>query len=225
MATKAAARGHLSKKELKQDKLVEWTYRLENLYHEKKNLVLGIGVGILVAIAAVILISRSMQSAKVEQSFDLSVAKTAYGLGNMEQAKSGFESVVSKHSGAAAGEANYFLGRIAFEQGDLATAQSRFEAYLKDSAVDRFMDASAWSGLAAVKEAQSDLAGAAAAYEKIAKDFADLPCAAQSLAEASRIYLKQNQKDKAISALQTLRAKYPESTLAAQAKRDLDNLQ
>jgi TolA-binding protein len=225
MSIKTAARGHLSKKELKQDKLVEWTYKFENYYNHNRNLVIGVAVAIVVVVVGGLLISRSLESAKVEQSYELSMAKSAYGSGNIDQAKQSFEAVVSKFSGTAAGEANYFLGRIAFDQGDFAGAGTRFETYLKDYSVDRYMDASAWAGLAAVREAQGSSAEAAQTYERIAKDYMDLPYAPQALADAGRLYLKLNQKDKAIAALKTLREKYPDSALAVQAKKDLDNLQ
>ncbi|MBI5059255.1 tetratricopeptide repeat protein [candidate division KSB1 bacterium] len=225
MATKAATKGRLTRHELKQDKLVDLTYKLEHYYTAHKNLVLGAAVAILVVVAGAVVVSRMMSSAKLEESYELTIAKTAYGTGNLAQAKEEFDKVVGKYTGAAAGEAKYFLGRIAFEQNDFSTAEANFQAYLKDYAVDKFVDASAMSGLAATKEALGQYEEAAKLYEQLAKSHADLPYAPQSLLDAERNYLKLNQKDKAIDLLQTLREKYPESSLAQQAKKELDNLQ
>jgi TolA-binding protein len=225
MATKAATKGRLTRQELKQDRLVDLTYKLEHYYYEHKNLVLGIAIGILVVVVGGVLVSRMMSGAKLEESYELTKAKTTYGMGSLSLAKEEFEVVVNKYSGDAAGEAKYFLGRIAFEQNDLSTAQAHFETYLKDYSVDNYLNAAAMAGLAATKEAQGKSEEAAKLYEQVAKDHPDLPYAPQSLIDAERLYLKINQKDKGIELLKLVRDKYPESSLAAQAKKELDNLQ
>lgn len=224
-ATSKKSKSKLSKKELKQDRLVALTAQIEHFYHTHRNLVVGITGAVVIAILAVVFIQKSMQSARLEESFGLMLPKMSYGSGNYQEAKTGFESVLTKYSGDVAGEAQYFLGRIAFEQGDYPAAEVAFQLYLDKYSVDKYMDCAALAGLAAAKEAQGGLEEAAQSFEDIANKFADLPYAPQALYEAQRIYLKLNQEDKAAEVLKTLIKRYPDSALRTQARRDLDRLQ
>ncbi len=225
MTKSAAAKSKkLSRHDLKQDKLVDLAYKFEHYYLTHKNLVHGVIGGIVVAIAAFILISRSMESGKLEESFTMGQAKMAYGMGQFDQAKQQFQKVVSDYSGTPSGEAHYFLGRIAFEQGDFATAESEFQTYLDDFKSDDYLDAAAWAGLAATKDAKGQTEEAAKLYEKIANDFAHIPFAAQALLEGSRLYGKLNQVDKQKELLTRIKSKYPESTFLPAAIKELENL-
>ena len=221
--TSAKTKGRLTKKEMKQDKLVEFAYKAEAFYAQHKNLVLGVAGAILVVIVGVVLLRNTMQSARLEESYDLTIAKMQFGAGKMDDSKPGFQKVVGE-GGAAAGEAKYFLGRIAYEKGNYSQAADEFKAYLKDFSVDDQLDCAAMAGLAASTEGLGNDQEAAKLYEEAADKYSRNVYAPQALYQASRIYLRINQKDKAIHDLQMIRDKFPESSITAQAKRDLDNL-
>ncbi len=223
--TAAAKSGRLTKKELKQDKLVEVAYKLEHYYLTHKNLVLGIGGGIVVAVIAVILLSRSLQSARIEESFVLSQAKLAYGQANLEQAKQGFEKVVADFSGGPEAEAHYFLGRIAFDQQNYQVAEKEFQTYVDDFSLDPYMDAAALMGLAATKDARGQFADAAKLYEQAAAQYPGVPAAPDALLAGSRLYGKLNQVDKQRELLTRIKEKYPDSFVMAQVRKELENLE
>jgi TolA-binding protein len=221
--TSTKTKGRLTKKEMKQDKLVDFAYKAEAFYGENQKLVFGIAGGIVVVILAVILLRHTMMSARLEESYDLTLAKMEYGSGKLEEAKPGFQKVVTE-GGAPGAEAKYFLARIAFEKGNYAQAQDEFKGYLKNFSGGDELDCAAMSGLAATYEALGNDADAAKLYEEIAEKYSKNVYAPHALYEASRVYLKLNQQDKAVHDLEQIRDKYPDSASAGQAKRDLDNL-
>jgi TolA-binding protein len=224
-AISSKTKGHLTKKELKQDKLVEFTYKAEQFYRDHQRTVLIAAAAVVIVILGVVLVRKSVQSTRMEESYQLTLAKMNYGANRLPEAKDAFQKIVSTESGKYAGEAKYFLARIAFEQGNYADAVTDFTSYLKDYSVDDQMDCAAMSGLAAAYEAQSKNEDAVKTYTQVAEKYPQNPYAPQALLEASRIYLSLNQPDNAAKVLQQIRDKYPDSALASQAKRQLDNLQ
>jgi len=223
-ATPTKTKGRLSKKELKQDKLVAFAYKAEKFYAEHQKLVLGVATAVVVIIAAVILLRHTVQSARLEESYDLTIAKMEYGSGKLDDAKPGFQKVVGE-GGAAGGEAKYYLARIAFDKGNYTQAADEFKDYLKNFSVGEQMDCAAMSGLAACYEALGNNAEAVKVYEEVAEKYPHNAFAPQALYQASHLYFKLNQKDKAIHDLEQIRDNYAEASITAQAKRDLDNLQ
>jgi TolA-binding protein len=223
-AISSKSSGKLTKKELKQDKLVELTYKLEKFYLEHQKWVIAAVVAVVVIVAGVILIRKTMESSRLQESYQLTLAKMNYGAGKTDEARDAFQRIVSSQSGRAAGEARYFLGRIAYDKGNFADAATAFSAYIKDFASDDEMECAAMAGLAGCYEAQNKTEDAAKTYMEIAVKFPQSSFAAQALWEASRVYMSINQNDAAKKALQTIRDKYNESILSPQAKRMLENL-
>jgi TolA-binding protein len=220
----AKTKGRLTKKELKQDKLVELAYKAEAFYLSHKNLVLGIAAAIVVVVAGTWLVQTSMQSSRDQENYDLTLAKMLYGSGQLEESKSGFTKVLSTASGDPAGEAQYFLARIAFEQGDFAQAERQFRKYLDQHSVDDMMDCAALSGLAASLESLGNLEEAAKTYEQASTEYPSEPYSPQGLLEASRLYVKINQPNSAKKLYKTIIEKYPESGVTAVAKKELDQI-
>lgn len=222
--TSAKTKGRLTKKEMKQDKLLEFTVKAEKFYAERQNLVLGVAGAILVIILGVVLLRHTVQNARLEQSYDLTIAKMQYGSGKTDEANPGFQKVVGE-GGVAAGEAKYFLGRIAFDKGNYTQAAEEFKACLKDFSLDDQLECAAMSGVAAAAEAQGNDAEAAKLYDEVAGKYPKNVFAPQALYQAAHLYIKLNQKDKTIHDLEQIRDNYPEASITPQAKRDLDNLQ
>lgn len=223
-AIAAKTKGKLTKKELKQDKLVEFTFKAETFYHRNKTWVIGAFSALVVVVLAFVFYGSSQKSAQLEQSYQLTMAKMEYGSGKLEEAKQGFQAVKAQFSGRTAGEAQYFLGRIAFEQGDYPAAENDFSAYLKDYSVDNALDAAALSGLAAAQEAQGKLDQAIETYAKVADKYSSLAFAPQALQNVARLAQKLDQPDKTQKALQRIVDNYPESMAVQQARKDLDAL-
>ncbi|MFZ5433838.1 MAG: tetratricopeptide repeat protein [Calditrichota bacterium] len=217
----AKTRGRLTKKELKQDKLVQYAYQIEAFYRQHQQWVIGAAIVVVAIVVGITLFRRINESSRLERSYQLTMAKMSYGSGRMDEAREGFQKVVNTSGGASAAEAKYFLGRVAFEQGDYPQAETQFSEYLKDFAGNEALDVAAISGLAATLEIQSKPDEAIEQYLKIVQKYPENAFSPQALMEASRLYLKTNQKDKAIDVLKNIQDKYAKSSVASQAKQKL----
>ncbi|MBU0508441.1 tetratricopeptide repeat protein [bacterium] len=221
----AKTRGRLTKKELKQDKLVEYAAKIEHFYRANQKLVIGIAVAIVVVVIGITVARKMATSSSLERSYKLTMAKMNYGSGQLDDARAAFEQVVKTTGGATAAEAQYFLGRVAFEQGNYPEAESQFQSYLNNHAGNKELDCAAMSGLAATMSILARDEEAASMYMKIADQYPNSPYAPQSLMEAERLYVKLNQLDKAKEALKKVGEKYPESSVGAIAKQKLSTMQ
>jgi TolA-binding protein len=225
MATTTKGKGRLTKKELKQDKLVATAYKVEQYYLTHQRMVLGVAAAIIIVVVGIIFIRKSIQSSRLSESYQLTIAKMQYGSGSLSEAKDAFMRTVSTGGSRAAAEAKYFLGRIAFEQGSYAQAITEFEEYLKKYSADEKLDVACMCGLAASYEATNKFEDAAKTYYEVYEKYADNLYVPQALWDAQRLYRKINQMDKAIEILHIIRDKYTTSSMAQQAMRDLDALE
>ncbi|MCC6476817.1 tetratricopeptide repeat protein [bacterium] len=216
--------GRISKQDLKHDALVETAVKVEGYYHQHKNTVIGAAVGV-IALIVVVLGARSwMAGSAGEGQLEMTTAKSNYGMSRLEDARAGFESILTTSGGERAAEAQYYLGRIKFDQRDYSGAQAAFEAVLKEHSPNESTALGAESGMAACLEALGRDNDAAENFMTLAGKYSGAPFAAEALTQAARLYLKNNQTDKAISALQRLVSEYPESQGATKAKTQLDQL-
>jgi TolA-binding protein len=218
-------RGHLTKKELKQDKLVDFAYKAERFYLQNQKLVLGIAVGILIVVLAVVFIRKTTRSSRMEDSYQLMMAKIAYGSGRADEAENAFRKIASSMGGDAAAQAKLYLGKIAYDKENYSQAAQEFQAYLKDNSGNEELDVAAMSGLAASYEALDRLSEAVQLYMEIPDKYLKNAYAPQALLEAARVYRKLNQNDKLINAYHMILDKYPESHAASTAKRELEKLE
>lgn len=225
MSKVAAERGgRLTKDDLKHDTLVETAVKVESYYDTHKHTVWMIGGGIVALVIAVLAINTWMGSSAKDESFALMQAKTSYGQGQLADAQSKFQMVQVNHGGSAAAEAEYYLARIKFDQGDFSGAKASFEACLNDYSPDAETIQGALAGLASCLEATGQLDEAAAKQIEIADRYSSSPYAPEALSQAARIYLKTNQQDKTLTALDRIVRDYPDSQNFQRAKQQADAL-
>ncbi|MCL4304446.1 tetratricopeptide repeat protein [bacterium] len=225
MAKAAATRGgRLTKSDLKHDTLVETAAKAEHFYHEHKNTVWMVAGGIVAIILVVIGLQAWMGSSATQASYEIFLAKSLYGQQRLAEAQAQFHTVQAAHGGATAAEAQYYLSRIKFDQGDFAGALAGFEACLKDYSPDKETALGAEAGVASTLEALGRKEEAAQRYEQVAQKFPKAAFAAEGLNSAARIYLEINQKDKAISVLDRIVQNYPDSQSATRARTLLGQL-
>jgi len=218
MAKASSTHGRLTKEELKHDTLVETAVKVEGYFTEHRNTVYMIGGGILGVVVLILGLNLWMGSSAQSESYDLTQAKTMYGQRRLAEAQTQFQAVQSAHGGATAAEAQYYLSRIKFDQGDFSGAMSGFESCLKDYSADDETAQGALAGIAASAEALGRLDDAAAKYVEAAEKYPDTAYSPEAYNQAARVYLKLNQKDKALAMYDQIIAKYPDSQLFGRAK-------
>jgi len=225
MAKSAADRGaRLTKEELKHDTLVETAVKVESFYETHKQTVWIAAGGLIALIVAGLAIQGWMGSSSNEESFALMQAKTAYGQRQLSDAQAKFQQVQANYGGAAAAEAQYYIARIKFDQGDFSGAFNDFEACLKNYSPDDATTEGAMAGIAGTLEATGRLDEAAVKFVEVADKFPDSPYAPEALTQAARVYLKTNQNDKALVALDRIVKDYPESQAFQKAKTQAEQL-
>ncbi len=224
-AFKAKGAGKLTKKELREDKLVSFASKMERVYQENQSKVLGIVVVVVILIAGGIFLQQMSSESRMIESYDLTIAKMAYGQEQYDPARTGLEKVISQYSGEVAAEAKYYLARIEYEEGKYAEAEASFREYQQSFAGDDYTNCAAISGLAASLEAQQKLEEAAATYEEAATRYPNISYAPEALVQAARLYVSINQEDNEARVLSLLVDKYPDSFSATKAKQDLERLQ
>jgi len=214
----------LSKDDLKHDTLVETAVKVESYYDTHKQTVWMIGGGLIAVIVAILGINTWMGSSSKQASFDLMQAKTSYGMQQLGDAQTKFQQVLSNYGGTTAAEAQYYMARIKFDQGDFTGAKMGFESCLKDYSPDAETTIGAEAGLAATMEVLGQLDEAAAKFIEIADKNGSSPFAPEALTQAARIYTKSNQLDKAKTALERIVKNYPDSQNFQRAKQQFDAL-
>lgn len=225
MAKTAAERGgRLTKEELKHDTLVETAVKVEGFYETHKQTVWMAAGGVVALIVVILALQNWMGSSALDESFALMQAKSAYGQRQLADAQAKLQQVQANYGGSAAAEAQYYLARIKFDQGDYSGALMDFEACLSSYSPDAATTQGAMAGIAGALEATGRTDEAAAKYLEIADKFAEEAYATEALTQAARIYLKQNQNDKALEALDRIIQGYPESQAFQKAKTQADQL-
>ena len=127
----------ITRKEIKKDPFLESIDKLENNFEQNKKTYLNIAIG-LIAIVLVINILLNKQSQKnIDSNSDLGMALVAFDNEDYDNAKFQFETIVSEYSGTnSSNVANYYLGKISFENDDLDKSKTYLNAYLKDPEPD-----------------------------------------------------------------------------------------
>ncbi|MFH1011270.1 MAG: tetratricopeptide repeat protein [bacterium] len=221
MATQAAAKGkkRLSRRELKEDKLIALAKKLEMFYEQNQKIVLGGAVAVLVVIVAIFLIRTSQQRVYNNASLDLTIAKIMFEMGRLDEAEPQLQSIKSRHGGRIAGEAQYYLARSAFMRGNAEEAEAAFREYVRNYRVDKYIDAAAVAGLAACVESQEKYGEAAEIYLSIPRKYPKHFFSPQAMYQAARCYLLANQRDKAVEICQLLQRQYPTSAVRNRAAK------
>lgn len=223
--SKAAERGgRLTKEELKHDTLVETAVKVESYYETHKQTVWMAAGGLVALIVVILGLQGWMGSSAGEESYALMQAKTAYGQRQLADAQAKLQQVQANYGGETAAEAQYYLARIKFDQGDYSGALMDFEACLKNYSPDEATVQGAMAGLASAMEATGRADEAASKYLEIAEKFSETAFAPEALTQAARIYLKQNQNDKALATLDRIVKDFPESQAFQKAKTQADQL-
>jgi TolA-binding protein len=215
----------LSRREMKEDRLIATAQKVERFYDQNRNLVWAGAAIILVAVVAVFLIRANMRRSFEEASLDLTVAKLMFQAGRIAEAEPQFQAIRERHGGRIAGEAQFYLARTAFMRGDEAAAEAAFREYVDNYHIDRYLDVAAIAGLAASMEAQGKYAEAAETYMSIPRQYRKHYYSPEAMFQAARCYLWADQKDKAVETYLLLQRQYPSSTLKTKASRAVAQIQ
>jgi len=213
------------RQELRQNKLVELYGRLLLLYEEHRQLVYGLGIGLIALILAVPGYVYYQQQRAAEANQMLGRILPTYEQGNYQQAlegtgqQAGLLTIADEYDGTDAGNlAAFYAASALYEQEAYDRALEYFQQF--DKGTD-YIGASAYAAEAAIYETRGSYEQAAARYEQAAEHYPNEMTAPRYLIEAGQAYEDAGNYEAAEQAYQRVKEEYPESTEATEADRYL----
>lgn len=231
-------RKRITKKELKQDRLVTMYFTVTDFLRNNKKIMSGLATGLVIAAIVVVAYMNNMSSDNKKAATELSQVLNAFDGGAYQVAINGdptqnvpgLKSIVENYGGSETGQqAKIYLADSYYYLGDYTDAMKYFEDY---GGSDNFLQASAYAGMAEVYAIWKNYSKAAEYYERAAASDSKNFLAPQYLVGAARNYIKTGKAERAISLLERVKKNFPNSQYAnnvdllmAQAKLGLTEKQ
>jgi tetratricopeptide (TPR) repeat protein len=127
----------ITRKEIKKDPFLESIDKLEYNFEQNKKTYLNIAIGLIASILVINILLNKQSQKNIDSNSDLGMALVAFDNEDYDNAKFQFETIVSEYSGTnSSNVANYYLGKISFENNDLVNSKTYLNVYLKDPEPD-----------------------------------------------------------------------------------------
>ena len=215
----------ISKKEIKEDRLVTTYFEATTWYETNKKIVNGVLVGVVILAIVVVAYMNNVNSNNQKANTELGKVMSYYDQGkfdvaisgNLQENIRGLQSIVDDYGSTKAGElSKFYLANAYFSQNDYDKALKYF---LDVSVKDDMITASAIAGAAACYEVKNDYEKAASAYEKAAFKSTKDVNAAENMFHAARNYLSAGKKEKAAELFKKVKKEFPNSIVAREIDR------
>lgn len=212
----------ITKKEMKEDKLVTTAFQLSEWIQKHLNQVLMVAGGV-VLVAIVVFFVFSTRSRRGQKAADLlGKATLELQVGNLNQAITDLHTVVDKYGGTkSAGSATFRLATTYFYTKDYPNAQAMFQSFIEKYGEDPLSLASAQAGIAQCQMENGEFQAAGDNYVKAVSFKPEGLLAPHYLLSAGQAYLKANQRETAKEVFKRLIDEYPDSKEAYKAKEQL----
>ncbi len=127
----------ITRKEIKRDPFLETIDKIEYNFEQNKKTYLYVALGLIAVIISVNVLLNKQSQKDIDSNSALGMALVAFDNEDYENAKFQFESILSDFSGTNSSNiANYYLGKISFENNELIKAESYLNEYLNNSEPD-----------------------------------------------------------------------------------------
>ena len=121
----------ITRKEIKRDPFLETIDKLENSFERNKKFFLNIALCLIAGIFIINFLLKKQEQKSTDSNSALGMAMVAFENKDYENAKFQFETIISDFSGTKASSiANYYLGRIYFENNDLGKSEVFLNAFM-----------------------------------------------------------------------------------------------
>ena len=125
------------RKEIKRDPFLETIDKIEYNFEQNRKTYLYIALGLIAVIISGNFLLNKQSQKDIDSNSALGIALVAFDNEDYENAKFQFETILSEFSGTNSSNiANYYLGKISFENNDLTKAESYLNEYLNNSEPD-----------------------------------------------------------------------------------------
>ena len=127
----------ITRKEIKRDPFLETIDKIEYNFEQNKKTYLNIALVLIGVIISVNVLLNKQGQKDIDSNSALGIALVAFDNEDYENAKFQFETILSDFSGTNSSNiANYYLGKISFENNGLIKAESYLNEYLNNSEPD-----------------------------------------------------------------------------------------
>jgi len=127
----------ITRKEIKRDPFLETIDKIEYNFEQNKKTYLNIALGLIAVIISVNVLLNKQGQKDIDSNSALGIALVAFDNEDYENAKFQFETILSDFSGTNSSNiANYYLGKISFENNELIKTESYLNEYLNNSEPD-----------------------------------------------------------------------------------------
>ena len=213
------------RQELRQNKLVELYGRLLLFYEDNRQIVYGLGIGLLALILAVPGYMYYQQQREAQANEMLGAILPTYEQGNFERAlngsgqQAGLLTIADDYGGTDAGNlATFYAASALYEQEEYDRALEYYQQF--DKGKD-YIGASAYAAEAAIYESRGELEQAASHYEEAAEQYPNELTAPRYLLEAGQSYEDVGNYEAAEEVYQRVKEEYPDSEEATDVERYL----
>jgi len=127
----------ITKKEIKRDPFLETVDKIEYSIEKNKNTYINVVIAVIVIFIAGNFFLKNQKDKENSAKSALGLALVAFDNGDYENAKFQFESILSDYyNSESANVANYYLGKIAFENKDFANSMLYLDRFFNSGVLD-----------------------------------------------------------------------------------------
>lgn len=214
----------LSKRELKRDRFVDTTFDWALWVRENVRKVAVLGGALALLMLGIVLYRSTQASASRQAGQNFEEVRQAYIAGNYQLAANDFKQFLVRYPDSEyADDAALYLGDSYLRAGDYPSAIKALEEFEGEHG-DSPLAYAATNLLGAAYEASGNQVKAAEIYGRAHGQAQHDYQRIASLMDRARVYAAQQEKDKAADAYREIIEKYPESSLAREAKVRLAEL-
>ncbi len=215
----------VTKREIKEDKLVTTYFQARKYWEEHSKTLLKIIVGVLAVLVLATFWFTSKKKAEYSASYELGVALMSSMQGDPEVVAQRLQEVADRYSGTTAGnEALLFIAQTKRMAGNIEEALQEYEQYIRKGKKDAYLYPAAWAGKAACLEDLGRYEEAAQAYRKAAEANPRLFAVPGYYLDAARCYELTGNIEQAKALCELVVSRFPESTFKAEAEKTLTRL-
>ena len=205
-------RKRLSRKQLKEDKLVTIYTKAQELFEEYSKYVLGAVAALVVIFVVVFMYNNSQKKAEIEASVKLAQATAAYERGDFQNATSLLSNLIEENGNTRSGKlGRLYLANSLFQTQDYTGAEENYKKFTTSFKGDEHIVSAAAAGIAACFEERKEYEKAAKEYEKVVAKYSDSIFAPRYLLRAGRCYQLAEKPNLAKNTFTKLIDKYPDS--------------
>lgn len=215
----------LSKREIKQDKLVTTYFKIyDRIFDYRRQLIIA-GVAILIVAIGTILYYNNFQAENERAMTELGKIYPLYDEGNYERAINGIpeqnimglRDITANFKRTEAGKiAAFYLANAYYHLGDYDEAYRYFDSF---QGSDALLRASALAGKAAIYEYRGEHQRAAELFEQAATRFGKTAVTPENLNHAGRNYFEAGEMTRALNIFNRIQEEYPESAFSRDVER------